>query len=330
VIPPEWLARSQRLRDRRGRRGCDAGLHLYEHPAPKNDAHGDGLCLPRDAAIPMPSTDTLRAQFRALHEGGCFVIPNPWDRGSVRALESLGFRALATTSAGFAFTQALPDSPQALDPDAVVRHVADIVTAATVPVNADFQAGYADDAAGVAANVARCVETGVAGLSIEDTRAEGGLFELDEALDRLVAARAAIDASGADVMLTGRAECLLAGHPGGVAEAIRRLSAYAEAGADVLFAPGLREREDIRAVVEAVAPKPVNVLMSTDTGLGVGDLQELGVRRVSVGSALARVAWRAFLDAAQTIAADGSFAGLAGAAPFAELNALFSPGGPAG
>lgn len=269
------------------------------------------------------SVDAQRAAFRALHERGCFVIPNPWDAGTVRALEALGFPALATTSAGFAFSRALPDTVDALRLDETLGHVAEIVSASGVPVNADFQAGYAPDADGVAENVRRCVDTGVAGLSIEDTTA-AGLYELSEAVERVRAARAAIDASGADVLLTGRAECFLVGHPDPLRESIRRLQAYAEAGADVLYAPGVREADDIRSIVESVAPRPVNVLMSADTGLRVADLAELGVRRVSVGSALARAAWGAFLRAAQGIAHEGSFAGLDGAAPFAELNAMFA------
>jgi 2-methylisocitrate lyase-like PEP mutase family enzyme len=263
--------------------------------------------------------------FRALHESGCFVIPNPWDRGTVRALESLGFPALATTSAGLAFTRAAPDLPGSLPVDAVLEHVADIVAAATVPVNADFQNGYAADAAGVAENVRRCVETGVAGLSIEDTGEDEAapLFELEEAVERIRAAREAIDATGADVLLTGRAECFLVGHPDPLRESIRRLEAYAEAGADVLYAPGVSSREDVRGIVDAIAPKPVNVLVSAETGLPVADLAELGVRRVSVGSALARTAWGAFLGAAREIAEQGTFSAFAGAAPFPQLNALF-------
>ncbi len=271
-----------------------------------------------------------RAAFRALHESGCFVIPNPWDLGTVRALQQLGFKALASTSAGLSFSRGLPDSPEALTLDAVLEHIGELVAGADVPINADFQSGYAPDAEGVAVNVWRCVDTGVAGLSIEDAPGSRGraLLELDEALERVGAARAAIDASGEDVLLTARAECFLVGHPQPLRESIRRLQAYAEAGADVLFAPGVRERADIRAIVESVHPKPVNVLMSADTGLRVGDLAELGVRRVSVGSALARAAWGAFLRAARTIAADGSFAGLDGAAPFAQLNAMFAPSDP--
>ncbi|HXB64327.1 MAG TPA: isocitrate lyase/phosphoenolpyruvate mutase family protein [Solirubrobacteraceae bacterium] len=265
-----------------------------------------------------------RASFRALHAHGCFVIPNPWDAGSAKALQKLGFAALATTSAGFAFSRGLPDAPDALAVGDVLEHIADIVNAVDVPVSADFQAGYADDPDGVAANVRRCVDAGVAGLSLEDTRPEphGGLFEVSEAVERVQAARAAIDGA-ADVLLTARAECFLVGHPNPLAESVRRLQQYAEAGADVLFAPGVRERDQIRTIVEEVAPKPVNVLMSADTGLAVSDLARLGVRRVSVGSALARVAWGSFLDAAGTIARDGRFTGLHGAADFQRLNTLF-------
>jgi 2-methylisocitrate lyase-like PEP mutase family enzyme len=273
----------------------------------------------------MADTAAARASFRALHEGGCFAIPNPWDSGSAIALASLGFRALASTSAGFGFSRGLPDVPGALGLDAVLAHLAELVRATPLPVNADFQDGYADDPAGVAANVARCLQTGVAGLSIEDARGRGetALLDLSEAVERVRAAREAIDASGAEVLLTARAECFLTGHPEPLAESLRRFQAYAEAGADVLFAPGVRTPEDIRAIVAAAAPLPVNVLMSADTGLSLADLAQLGVRRVSVGSALSRVAWGAFLRAAGQIA-DGSFAGLAGAAPFAELNELFS------
>jgi 2-methylisocitrate lyase-like PEP mutase family enzyme len=266
------------------------------------------------------------ARFRALHERGCFAIPNPWDPGTVRALEELGFEALATTSAGFSFSRGRPDTLDALSLDDVLEHIAEIAAAARVPVNADFQSGYADSAAGVGENVRRCAATGVAGLSIEDGSGAGGLYGLGEAVARVSAARAAIDDSGTGVLLTARAECFLYGVPDPLADAIERLVAYADAGADVLFAPGVRERGDIEAIVEAVAPKPVNVLMSTDTGLTLPDLERLGVRRVSVGSALARVGWAAFLSAAGEIASKGSFARLGGAAPFAELNALFGAG----
>jgi 2-methylisocitrate lyase-like PEP mutase family enzyme len=238
----------------------------------------------------------------------------------------LGFQALATTSAGFSFSRGLPDSPDALTVDAVLDHIAEIVAAADVPVNADFQSGYALDPEGVAANVRRCADVGVAGLSIEDRtgEAETPLFELSEAVERVGAARTAIAASGADVLLTARAECFVVGDPDPLRESIRRLQAYAQAGADVLFAPGVREPSDIRAIVESVHPKPVNVLMSANTGLRVTDLAELGVRRVSVGSALARAAWGAFLRAARGIADAGSFGGLDGAATFAELNSMFA------
>lgn len=266
-----------------------------------------------------------RATFRGLHERGCFVMPNPWDAGTARFLRSLGFPALATTSAGLGFSQGLPDTPAALRRDKVIAHVAEIVGAAGLPVNADFQSGYAADAEGVAESVRLCVATGVAGLSIEDATADADrpLYEVAEAVDRVRAARAAIDASGTGVVLTARAECFLVGHADALRESIRRLEAYAAAGADVLFAPGVKTRDEIRAVVAAVAPRPVNVLMSAHTGLRVSDLAELGVRRVSVGSALARAAWTGFMRAAREIAEAGSFAGFDGAVSFAELNSLF-------
>ena len=276
----------------------------------------------------MQDASVHRAAFRTLHRSGCFVIPNPWDLGSARALEQFGYKALATTSAGFAFSRGLPDALNALTVDAVLKHIAEVVTAADLPVNADFQSGYAANPGEVAANVRRCVDTGVAGLSIEDATSAGALFELPDAIERVSAARAAIDSSGADVLLTARAECFLVGHTDPLDESIRRLQAYAAAGADVLFAPGVRARDDIGAIVESVHPKPVNVLMSANTGLRVADLADLGVRRISVGSALARVAWGAFLRAARGIAQEGSFAGLDGATPFAELNTMFG-GSPA-
>ena len=251
--------------------------------------------------------DDQRATFRRLHESGCFAIPNPWDVGTARALAQLGFDALATTSAGFSFGRGLPDDPAALGVDAVLGHVADIVAATGLPVNADFQSGYAPDPEGVAANVRRCVETGVAGLSIEDARGDASgagspLYDRAEAVERVRAARAAIDDTGSGVLLTARAECFLVGHPDPLVESIARLQSYAEAGADVLYAPGVREPDDIRAIVEAVSPRPVNVLMAADTGLRVADLADLGVRRVSVGSALSRVAWGAFLAAGRELA----------------------------
>lgn len=270
-----------------------------------------------------PTIAQRRTRFRELHERGCFVIPNPWDVGTVLALTQMGFPALATTSAGLSFSLGRRDAPDALDVDTVLEHVATIVEAADVPVNADFQAGYAEDPAGVAANVARCVETGVAGISIEDATVtgDGGLYDLGEAVARVAAARAAIDSSGSDVLLTARAECFLVDHPDPQRESIRRLRAYAETGADVLYAPGPRHRDDIRAIVEAVHPRPVNVLLPP--GMRVAELAELGARRVSVGSALARVAWGAFLDAARELADDGTSGGLQRAVSFAELNELF-------
>jgi 2-methylisocitrate lyase-like PEP mutase family enzyme len=275
----------------------------------------------------MPTADFAprRAAFRKLHDAGCFVIPNPWDVGTAVYLRHLGFHALATTSSGLAFSQGLPDASWAVPCDIVLKHIATIVSATDLPVNADFESGYSHDPQGVAANVKLCVETGVAGLSIEDATGDPAnpLYDLPLAVERIRAARKAIDATKTDVLLTGRAECFLTGHPQPLQEAIRRLQAYSEAGADVLFAPGVRERADIQAIVAAVHPKPVNVLMSANTGLTVADLRETGVRRVSLGSSLARAAWTGFIRAAQLIAADGSFAGLDGITPFPELNGFF-------
>ena len=253
------------------------------------------------------------------------MIPNPWDMGTARYLRHLGFKALATTSGGFAFSRGLPDSGTAISRDMVLEHIADIVNAVDIPINADFQAGYADQPEGVAANVRLCVEAGVAGLSIEDAtgRRDAPLYELALAVERISAARAAIDASQTGVLLTARAECFLVGHPNPLPEAIRRLQAYAEAGADVLYAPGSKDPEETRAIVAAVNPKPVNVLMSSNTGLKIADLAAMGVRRVSVGSALARTAWTGFIRAAKTIAEQGSMEGLDGSTPFSELEDFF-------
>ena len=275
--------------------------------------------------MPLPEFATRRAAFRKLHESGCFVIPNPWDVGTARYLQHLGFPALATTSSGLAFSRGLPDADWAVPRDVVLRHIGEIGAAVELPVNADFESGYSHVLEGVAENVLLCVETGVAGLSIEDATGdrEKPLFDLPIAVDRIRAARAAIDASGSGVLLTARAECYLVGHAEPLKESIRRLEHYAEAGADVLYAPGPRARRDIQAIVSAVSPKPVNVLMSANTGVRVADLAEMGVRRVSVGSSLARVAWGGFIRAAKAIAEEGSFAGLDGAAPFAELNGFF-------
>jgi len=273
----------------------------------------------------MPDLDSRRAAFRRLHEGGCFVIPNPWDIGTARYLRHLGFQALATTSAGLSFSKGLPDADWDLPRDAALAHIAEIVAATDLPVNEDYESGYAHEAEDVADNVRLCVETGVAGLSIEDATGnpDKPLYDLDHAAERIKAARAAIAATGADVLLTGRAECYLVGHPDPLRESIRRLQAYAEAGADVLYAPGPRTPADIKAIIDAVAPKPVNIIMSTNAGLTVADLAALGARRISVGSALARAAWGGFIGAARPIAEEGSFAGLEGAAAFTDLNEFF-------
>jgi 2-methylisocitrate lyase-like PEP mutase family enzyme len=270
----------------------------------------------------MPTIADKRRTFRSLHAAGCFVLPNPWDVGSARYLQSLGFKALATTSAGAAYAVALPDG--GVPRDAMLAHIAALVAATDVPVNADFGAGFADTPEDVARNVRLCVETGVAGLSIEDATGDPArpLYDFDLSVERVRAARAAIDASGADVMLTGRAEGML-GYDRDLDAAIRRLVAYADTGADCLYAPGITTRDQIAAVVAAVAPRPVNVLASPAHGLTVKELAALGVRRLSVGSGLARTAWGAFMRAARTIAGDGRFDGMADAASPKELNGLF-------
>jgi len=271
----------------------------------------------------MPTTAEKRRTFRKLHEAGCFVIPNPWSAGTAKYLQRLGFKALASTSAGFAHFDGMADG--AVPRDLMLTHVAELAAATDLPVNADFEAGYAHDPAGVAESVRLCVETGVAGLSIEDSTGDPQkpLYDLDDALARLRAARAAIDKSGGDVLLTGRAECFLVRHPDALNESIRRLVAYAAAGADCLYAPGLRKREEIAAVVQAVAPKPVNLLIGYASELTVKDISELGVRRISVGSALARTAWGAFAKTAAEIAEMGRFDGFAGIPTTADLNKLF-------
>jgi 2-methylisocitrate lyase-like PEP mutase family enzyme len=270
----------------------------------------------------MPTTADKCRAFRELHRTGCFVIPNPWDVGSARYLQHLGFKALASTSSGFAWAQAHPD--RAATADMVLAHLREICAATDVPVNADFERGYAQDIAEMAENVRRCVETGVAGLSIEDASGDEGdpIYPIDAAVARVRAARAAIDRAGGEVLLTGRAEGFLFGRTD-LDEIIRRLRAYAEAGADCLYAPGIRTREQISAVVQAAAPKPVNLLVGAVTDLTVADIAALGVRRISVGGALARSAWGGFMRAAQQLATDGSFAAFAQAASGAELNKVF-------
>lgn len=263
-------------------------------------------------------------EFRALHTAGCFVLPNPWDAGTAIYLQHLGFKALATTSAGFAFSKGLADSVTAVSRDMMLRHFREIVEATSLPVNADFQTGYADEPEGVAANVALCIATGVAGLSIEDASGDSAtpLYDFKLAVDRIKAARAAIDASGVPVILTARCEAWLVGNPDPLRVSLERLVAFADAGADCLYAPGVSKPDEIAAIVKAVAPKPVNVLVSTNN-CELSQLNDLGVRRISVGSALARVAWGGFIRAARSIKATGSFESLADAAPFSELNELF-------
>jgi len=267
-----------------------------------------------------------RAEFRKLHESGCFVIPNPWDVGTARYLRGLGFKALATTSGGFAFSRGVSDDEAAISLDAMLAHVAEIVASVDLPVNADFQSGFAVEPEAVAHNVRLCAATGIAGLSIEDATGDRAhpLFEPSLAVERIRAARATIDDSGADVLLTARAECFLVGHADPLRESIRRLQAYAEAGADVLYAPGPTKREDIQAIVVAAGSTPVNVLLSSNTGLTVADLAELGVRRVSVGSALARAAWTGFIRAAKEIAEQGTVAAFDGITSHGELNTFFA------
>ncbi|MBF8291300.1 MAG: 2-methylisocitrate lyase [Steroidobacteraceae bacterium] len=260
--------------------------------------------------------------FRRLHESGCFVIPNPWDAGSARLLAQLGFPALATTSSGLAWTLGKADNHITLQ-DAL-GHLRSVTQAVEIPVNADFEGGFAIEPAAVAANVAAATATGIAGLSIEDStgNAASPLFELTLAVERIRASRQAIDESGTGILLTGRSEGFIVGLPD-IAETIRRLTAYAEAGADCLYAPGIRNRADITAVVKAVAPKPVNVLVGSDFTT-VAELADLGVRRISVGGALARAAWTGFLEAATEIASQGTFTHVARAVPLVDLDESFT------
>ena len=273
-------------------------------------------------STPPPSIADKRRAFHELHGRGCFVIPNPWDVGSARFLESLGFKALATTSSGFAWSRGRADG--APPRDALLAHLSELVAATHLPVNADYQAGFAHDARGVAESVRLAVETGVAGLSIEDSTGDPAtpLYDLDTAVARLAAARAAIDRAGGDCLLVGRAECFLVGRPD-LDETLTRLRAYASVGADCLYAPGIRGREQIAAVVAAVAPKPVNLLVGHAGELTVSDIAALGVRRISVGGALARSAWGAFMRTARLIVEKGQFDGFADAASGRELDSFF-------
>jgi len=267
--------------------------------------------------------------FRALHDSGCFVLPNPWDAGSAIYLERLGFKALATTSAGFAFSRGLPDGPAFVSRDLMLDHFREIAAATELPLNADFQNGYADDPEGVAESVRLCVATGVAGLSIEDSTGDSvkPLYDFDLALARIKAARAAIDSLGSDlrVVLTARCEAFLVGDSDPFATSLKRLVAFSEAGADCLYAPGVTDLKEISEIVKAVAPKPVNILVSSNnSNVSVAQLAELGVRRISVGGALARAAWGGFIRAAKEIKEQGSFTSFADATPFGELTNLFA------
>jgi len=269
-----------------------------------------------------PSIADKRRAFLRLHQHGCFVIPNPWDVGSARYLQSLGFKALATTSSGFAWSHGHRDG--GMSRDRVLDHLTEMVEATDLPINADFEHGFAPDAAGVAESVRLAVETGVAGLSIEDSTGQASkpLFDTDTAIERIRAARGAIDKAGADIMLIGRAEGFLVGQPD-IEQVIARLKAYANAGADCLYAPGIRSVEHIAAVVAAVAPKPVNLLVGFNADLTLDKIAALGVRRVSVGGALARAAWGGFMRAAKLIQDEGKFDGFADAASGSELNTIF-------
>ncbi len=268
------------------------------------------------------SIATKRHAFRALHQSGCFVIPNPWNAGSARYLQGLGFKALATTSSGWAHAQGYSDGD--VTRDMVLAHCREIAQVADIPVNADFEGGYADDPDEVAANVRLCIETGVAGLSIEDFTGNDSdpLYDFDLAVKRVRATRDAIDKAGGDVVFTARTEGFIKNRPD-LDETIRRLKAFADAGADCLYSPGIKTREQITATIKAVAPKPINFLNSGALGYTVNDLAALGVRRISVGGTLARVAMHAFIQSARQIAQEGKFDSFAGVVPNAELNKFF-------
>jgi 2-methylisocitrate lyase-like PEP mutase family enzyme len=268
-------------------------------------------------------TPERRQAFHKLHESGCFVIPNPWDPGSARVLAQLGFVALATTSSGFAWSIGRPDNGVSLDE--ALAHFRGIVDAVDIPVNADFEGGFAIEPSRVAANIARAITTGIAGISIEDSTgiAANPLFDFALSVERIKAARREIDDGATKIVLTARSEGFIVGRPD-LKETIRRLTAYAEAGADCLYAPGIRSKEEISAVVKAVSPKAVNVLVGSDFAT-VAELADMGVRRISVGGALARAAWTGFLEAATEISKRGTFASLGRAVPFADVNRRFAP-----
>jgi 2-methylisocitrate lyase-like PEP mutase family enzyme len=271
----------------------------------------------------MPSVADKRKTFRELHKSGCFVIPNPWNVGSARYLQGLGFKALASTSSGHAHAEGYPDGAQTLED--VLAHYREIAEATDIPLNADFENGFADDPDGVAENVTRCIATGVAGLSIEDSpqAASPPIYEFDHALARVKAARAAIDKAGGDVVFTARTEGFIRGRPD-IDETIRRLKAFADAGADCLYSPGIKTREQIEATVKAVGGRAINFLNSGSFGTWTtDDLAAMGVRRISVGGSLARVAMHAFIKTATQIAKEGKYDGFAGLVSNAELNKFF-------
>src|SRR3954454_5993664 len=270
----------------------------------------------------MLTSADKRATFRKLHESGCFIIPNPYDVGSAKALQHLGFKALASTSAGFAWTIARADNKVTVDD--VCNHLSAICAAVDIPVNADFEDGFAHEPDKVGTNVARAVKTGLAGLSIEDFTGDAAkpLFDRPLAVDRIKAARKAIDADRSGVLLTGRCEAFLRGQKD-LNLVIDRLTAYAEAGADCLYAPGISTKEEISAVVKAVAPRPVNLLVGA-AGPSLKIAGDLGVRRISVGGALARMAWTGFMKASKEMAEQGTFTEFTNGYPGGELNKMFS------
>lgn len=274
-------------------------------------------------ASPSSAADKRR-RFHELHRSGCFVIPNPWDAGSARYLQTLGFKALATTSSGSAWSLGATDG--GMTREAVLVHLRTMVEATDLPINADFESGHAHDADGISESVRLAVATGVAGLSIEDStgRDDKPLYDLDDAVARMRAARRAIDRAGGDTLLVGRAECFLVGRPD-IDETISRLRAYASAGADCLYAPGIRSPEHIRRVVESLAPKPINLLVGSPNPLSVAEIAALGVRRISVGGALARAAWGGFMRAAKMLAEQGRFDGFADTPSHDAIQALLTP-----
>lgn len=273
-------------------------------------------------ASSRPSTADKRRTFKTLHQSGCFVIPNPWNVGTARYLQGLGFKALATTSSGHAHSEGYADGAQSMDD--VLAHYRELAEATDIPLNADFENGFADDPDGVAANVTRCIATGVAGLSIEDSpnNSTTPLYDFDLALARVKAGRAAIDKAGGDVVYTARTEGFIRGRPD-IDETIRRLKAFAGAGADCLYSPGIKTREHIEATVKAVGGKAINFLNFGALGFTVSDLAGMGVRRISVGGSLARVAMHAFIETATEIAKDGRFDGFDGLISNQELNKFF-------